>query len=55
MYFRNYVVRKTWLGKYRKIQVQDDRSKSNMVNGPKHCSNHNDSVFTTFIDQSEGN
>ena len=30
-------------------------SKSNMVNGWKHCSNMNDHTFIIFIDHSEGN
>ena len=36
MYFRNYRLRKRWL---------DKSLKSNMVKGPKHCSNVNHSTF----------
>ena len=37
MYFRNYGFRKTLLHKCVKSGVSKDPSKSNMVNGPKHC------------------
>ena len=33
----------------------DDPSKSDMVIGPKHCWNLNDSTFTIFIDPCEDN
>ena len=32
----------------------EDVSKSNMVNGTKHCRNLSDSIITIFIDQCEG-
>ena len=34
-----------WLDKCLKSPVLEDPSKSNMVNGPKHCSNLHDSTF----------
>ena len=37
MYFRNYVLQKTWLDKRLKGPLSKDPSKNNMVNGPKHC------------------
>ena len=37
MYFRNYGLRKMWLDKYQKSTAGEDHSRSNMVNGPKHC------------------
>ena len=36
MYFRNYVLRKTWLDNSLKNPVSEDPSRSNMINGPKH-------------------
>ena len=45
--------KKTLLHKCIKGPVWEDPSPSNMVKGPRHCSNLNDS--TIFIDQSEGN
>ena len=38
-----------------KKSLSDDPSTSNMVNGPKHCWNLNDSTFTIFIDRCEEN
>ena len=55
MYFRNYGPRKTWLDKCLKGPVWEDPSTGNMVNGPKHWFNLNDSTFTIFVDHSEGN
>ena len=55
MYFGNYRLRKTWLDQCVKSPVSEDPSKSNMVNAPKHCSNLNDSPFTMFINNWEGN
>ena len=43
--------KKVWL----KIPVLEDPLKSNMVKGPKHCWNLNDSTFTMFIDHCQGN
>ena len=55
MSFRDNGLTEPWLGKCLKSPVFEDSSKSNMVNGPKHCSNLNHSTFTIFIDQCEGN
>ena len=55
MYFRNYGPRKTWLGKCLKSPVLEEPLTSNVINGPKHCFNLNDSTFTKFIDHCEGN
>ena len=41
---------KTWLDKCLKSFVSEDISTSNMVNGPKNCSNYRDSTFIIFID-----
>ena len=53
MYFRNYAPKKTWLDKCLKSVVLHYPSTSNMLNGPKHCSNLNDSAFTIFIGHCE--
>ena len=37
MYFGNYRLQKTWLGKYLKSPISEDPLTSNMVDGPKHC------------------
>ena len=55
MYFCTYGLRKRWLDKCLKTIVSEDRSTSNMVNGPKHCWNLNGSTFTIFIDPCERN
>ena len=55
MCFRTYGFRKTLLEKSIKSLVSEDRSTSNMANGPKHCSNLNDKTFTIFIEHCEGN
>ena len=55
MYFRNYGLRKKWLDKFLKTPVSEDPSTSNMVNGPKHIRNLDDSSFTIFIDHIERN
>ena len=55
MYFSTEGLRKTWLDKCLKSPVSEDHSTSNMVNAPKHCRNLNDSTFTIFIRQCEGN
>ena len=51
MYSRNYGLGKQWLDKCLKIPVSENPLKSNLVNGPKHCSNLNHSIFGVFIDQ----
>ena len=45
------VIRKIPLKKH----VSDDPLTNNVVNGPKHCFNLNDSTFTMFIDECETN
>ena len=55
MYFRNYGLQKPCLDKCLKSPVSEDPSKSNMVKGPKHCSNLNHTTFGIFIDKCEGN
>ena len=55
MYFQNYRLHKKWLDKCLKTPVSDDPSTSNMVNGPKHIRNLDDSSFTIFIDHIERN
>ena len=42
MYFPNYGFRKTGLDQSSKSPASEDPSKSNIVNGSKHCSNLND-------------
>ena len=37
MYFGSYGFRKTWLDKCLKCPVSEERLKTSMVNGPKHC------------------
>ena len=49
MYFRNCGLKKPWLDKCLKSPVSEDPSKSNMVNGPKYCSNLNCSTFSIFL------
>ena len=46
---------KTWLDKCLKSPFSEDPSTSDMVIGPKHCWNLNDSTFTIFIDRCEEN
>ena len=53
MYFGNYGLRKTWLDQCVKSPVSEYPSKSNVVSGPKHCSNLKDHPFTILIDQWE--
>ena len=55
MYFRNYTLRKKWLDICLNSPVSEDPLKGNMVNGPKHCCNLNDSTLTIFSDHFEGN
>ena len=55
IYFRNYILRKTWPSKCLKSPVSENPSRSNMVHGPKHCCNLDHSTFTIFIDHCEGN
>ena len=50
MYFRNYGTRKTWLDQCLKSPLSRDPSKSNIVNGLKHCWNVKDTSLTIFMD-----
>ena len=50
MNFWAYVLRKAWLDKFLKNPLSEDTSTNNMINGPKPCSNLDDSNFTIFID-----
>ena len=50
MYFRNYGLARTWIGKYLKSAVLQYPSTSNMINALNHCPNHRGGTFTIFID-----
>ena len=45
MYFSTYGHRNPWLDKFLKSPVSGEPFTSNMVNGPKHCSNLSHSTF----------
>ena len=49
MYFGNYGLPKTWLDQCPKSPFSEDRSKSNMVNAPKRCSNLKDSTLPYLL------
>ena len=53
MYFWTYGLQKTWSDKCIRTSFSKDPSTSNMLNGPKHCSNLNYSTFTITIDPCE--
>ena len=55
MCFWIYLHRNTSLDKCQKSPTSENPSTSDMVNGPKHAWNLNDSTFTIFIDPYEGN
>ena len=55
MYFRNYVLPKTWLDICLKNQLLEDPLTGNMVNALSHCCNLNDSTVTIFIDYFQRN
>ena len=55
MRFSTDGLRKTQLDKSLKSPVSEEPLTSNMVNGPKHSWNLNDSSFTRFTDPCEGN
>ena len=50
MFFWTYKIQNLWLDKCLKSLKSEDPLTSNMGNGPKHCSNLDDSTFTLFID-----
>ena len=49
MYFRNYGLPKTWSDQILKSPLSEDRSKSNMVNATKHCSNLKDTPLPYLL------
>ena len=51
MYFRNYGLRKTWLGKCLKRLVLEDLLTSNVLRSLKLCLNMLSSTFNRFIDR----
>ena len=55
MYFSTCELWKRLLDKYLKRPVSDDASTTNMMEGPKHCSNLEDSTFSIFIDYCDCN
>ena len=55
MYFRNFLLPKTWLDQYLKSLVSEDPSNSKTVNAAKNCSNLKECFFTIFIVLSQGN
>ena len=50
MYFPNYGFWKTWLDQSSKSPASEDPSKSNIVNGSKHCSNLNEILLIIVED-----
>ena len=55
MYFQNNRQRKTCLDKSLKGPVWEDPTTYDMVNGPKHWFNLNESAFMILGDHCEGN
>ena len=55
MYFCSYGLRNMSLEKCLKSPLSEESLTTDMVNGPKHCWNLNDSTFTIFIDPCEDN
>ena len=55
MYLPNYGPRKTWLDKSLESKVWEDPLTGDVVNGPKHWFNLNESTFAIFTDQYESN
>ena len=55
IYFSNYNLRKTSLGKCLKMLVSEDLLASNILNCLKHCLNLHSSTFNIFIDHYEWN
>ena len=49
MYFRNYLLPKTWLHQCLRSPVSEDPTKSDMVNAPKHCSNLKDTSLPYLL------
>ena len=55
MHFQNSGLRKTLLKKCLKSSVSEDPWTDNITNGLKHCCNLNDSSFTIFMNECQGN
>ena len=55
MYFRNYVLRKTWLNKSLKSPLSEDPSGNNMLRGTKYFWNLSSTTVTIFFKNCEGN
>ena len=55
MYFRNYGLLKSRLGKCLRSPVSERPSAVNMLKSPKHCWNLNGSSFIMFSCHYEGN
>ena len=55
MYFRKYQFPKTWLDKWLKSCVSEDRQTDNAANVSKDCWNLYDGTFAIFINHWEGN
>ena len=55
MYFLTYGLQNMCLDKCLKSPVSVYPSRSNIVNGSKHCSNLNDNTFTIIIDPCKWN
>ena len=54
MYFRKYLLRKTWLDKCLKSRVSENPYTDNAANVSKHCCNRNGSSFIIFINHCQG-
>ena len=50
LFFWTDGLQEPWLDKCPKGPVSEDRSASNELKGPKHCSKQNDSTISIFID-----
>ena len=50
MYFRNYGLAKRRLDEYLKSAVSSHPSRSNMLKGLKHISNHHGGTFIILVD-----
>ena len=54
MYFQNYQLTKTWLHKCLKGSILEHRLTLNMLKGPKHYKNTQESTFIIYFHQSVG-
>ena len=55
MYFRNFLLRKTWLDQCLKSCVSQNTLRENISNGSKRYCNLIGSTFTIFINDRKGN